>query len=194
MATDCIAQVTFEFHDKLKPVVARFDQTHASTDGGAVLLKEFVRRTPEGVVLREYHPCQRDFLVPQEEIGELNTVRKHLSRVKGGRLAALLSSSPSLSLVISDVLGDRLDVIASGPTVPDPTTPRHLKVALHVSGPAIDPDRSSREPDPVRIDRATTHARERYAPHRVLGTETCIYTMAPDEDFVLDRRGPIVVA
>ena len=51
--------------------------------------------------------------------------------------------------------------------------------------PAIDPDRSSREPDPVRIDRATTHARERYAPHRVLATETCIYTMAPDEDFVL---------
>lgn len=39
MATDCIPQVTFEFYDKLKPVVARFDQTHASTDGGAVLLK-----------------------------------------------------------------------------------------------------------------------------------------------------------
>ena len=39
MATDCIAQVTFEFHDKLKPVVVQFDQSHASTDGGAVLLK-----------------------------------------------------------------------------------------------------------------------------------------------------------
>jgi len=39
MATDCIPQVTFEFHDKLKPVVARFDQAHASTDGGVVLLK-----------------------------------------------------------------------------------------------------------------------------------------------------------
>ncbi|MBI4003333.1 MAG: IS1380 family transposase [Nitrospira defluvii] len=39
MATDCIPQVTFECHDKLKPVVARFDQTHASTDGGVVLLK-----------------------------------------------------------------------------------------------------------------------------------------------------------
>ncbi|MDI3462188.1 MAG: hypothetical protein OJF50_006102 [Nitrospira sp.] len=39
MATDCIPQVTFEFYDKLKPVVARFDQTQASTDGGAVLLK-----------------------------------------------------------------------------------------------------------------------------------------------------------
>lgn len=86
------------------------------------------------------------------------------------------------------------DAVATPYAVPDPTTPRHLKVALHVSGPAIDPDRSSREPDPVRIDRATTHARERYAPHRVLATETCIYTMAPDEDFVLDRRGPIVVA
>lgn len=39
MATDCIPQVTFEFYDTLKPVVARFDQTHASTDGGLVLLK-----------------------------------------------------------------------------------------------------------------------------------------------------------
>ena len=39
MATDCIPQVTFEFYDKLKPVVAQFDQSHASTDGGAVLLK-----------------------------------------------------------------------------------------------------------------------------------------------------------
>ncbi|MDF0668262.1 MAG: transposase [Nitrospira sp.] len=39
MATDCLSQVTFEFCDKLKPVVARFDQTQASTDGGALLLK-----------------------------------------------------------------------------------------------------------------------------------------------------------
>ena len=60
------------------------------------------------------------------------------------------------------------DAVATPYAVPDPTTPRHLKVALHVSGPAIDPDRSSREPDPVRIDRATTHARERYAAHRVM--------------------------
>ncbi|MDH4085976.1 MAG: transposase, partial [Nitrospira sp.] len=39
MATDCIPQVTFKFYDHLKPVVARFDQAQASTDGGAVLLK-----------------------------------------------------------------------------------------------------------------------------------------------------------
>ena len=86
------------------------------------------------------------------------------------------------------------DGAATPYAVPDPTTPRHLKVALHASGPAIDPETASREPDPVRLERATSHARDRYAPHRVLATETCLYTMSPDEDFVLDRRGPIVVA
>ena len=44
MATDCISQVTFEFHDKLKPVVARFDHAQASTDGGVVLLTALDRQ------------------------------------------------------------------------------------------------------------------------------------------------------
>jgi len=56
------------------------------------------------------------------DIYELNTVRKHISSVKGGRLMELLFPSEVLSLILSDVLGDRLDMIASGPTVPDPTT------------------------------------------------------------------------
>jgi glycerate-2-kinase len=56
------------------------------------------------------------------DIHELNTVRKHLSRVKGGQLAEFLFPAPSLSLILSDVLGDRLDVIASGPTTPDGST------------------------------------------------------------------------
>ncbi|MEM8962117.1 MAG: glycerate kinase [Acidobacteriota bacterium] len=55
-------------------------------------------------------------------IDELNTVRKHLDRIKGGRLARLASPAPVLGLVLSDVIGDRLDVIASGPLSPDPTT------------------------------------------------------------------------
>jgi hydroxypyruvate reductase len=55
-------------------------------------------------------------------IGDLNAVRKHLSRVKGGRLARAASRGRLVSLILSDVIGDRLDVIASGPTVPDPTT------------------------------------------------------------------------
>jgi len=55
-------------------------------------------------------------------IDELNTVRKHLSRVKGGRLAKAAYPAHGISLILSDVIGDRLDVIASGPTAPDPST------------------------------------------------------------------------
>jgi hydroxypyruvate reductase/glycerate 2-kinase len=55
-------------------------------------------------------------------IDEMNCVRKHLSRIKGGRLAEAFRGKVLLSLVISDVIGDPLDVIASGPTAPDPTT------------------------------------------------------------------------
>jgi glycerate-2-kinase len=56
------------------------------------------------------------------DIAELNTVRKHLSSLKGGRLAERAGSSPARTLLVSDVVGDRLDTIGSGPTVPDPTT------------------------------------------------------------------------
>jgi len=55
-------------------------------------------------------------------INEMNTVRKHCSRVKGGHLAQLATPAHLLTLVLSDVVGDPLDVIASGPSVPDPTT------------------------------------------------------------------------
>ena len=55
-------------------------------------------------------------------IDELNCVRKHLDRLKGGRLAELAAPARMLGLVLSDVLGDRPDVIASGPLSPDPTT------------------------------------------------------------------------
>jgi glycerate-2-kinase len=55
-------------------------------------------------------------------IEDLNCVRKHLSKVKGGRLAQARGPGALVSLIISDVVGDRLDIIASGPTVPDKTT------------------------------------------------------------------------
>ncbi len=55
-------------------------------------------------------------------IQEMNAVRKHLSQVKGGQLARLVHPATMVSLILSDVVGDPLDVIASGPTVGDPTT------------------------------------------------------------------------
>ncbi len=63
-------------------------------------------------------------------IQEINTVRKHLSQIKGGRLAEKLYPATVLSLIISDVVGDKLDAIASGPTAPDPTTFRDAKNVL----------------------------------------------------------------
>ncbi len=55
-------------------------------------------------------------------INEMNAVRKHLSAIKGGRLAQAFTGKSMISLIISDVVGDPLDVIASGPTTPDPST------------------------------------------------------------------------
>jgi hydroxypyruvate reductase len=63
-------------------------------------------------------------------IGEMNTVRKHLSRIAGGRLAAAAAPAPVLTLAISDVPGDDPSTIGSGPTVPDPTTLEQARAVL----------------------------------------------------------------
>lgn len=55
-------------------------------------------------------------------IQDLNAIRKHMDRLKGGQLVRLARAVPIMTLILSDVIGDRLDIIASGPTVPDPST------------------------------------------------------------------------
>ena len=64
----------------------------------------------------------RSLLACGADIGEVNCLRKHLSRLKGGRLVSLMRGATVLALILSDVPGDRLDTIASGLTVPDPST------------------------------------------------------------------------
>lgn len=86
--------------------------------GGSALL---VAPAP-GLSLADKQETTRLLLASGAEIGEVNAVRKHLSQLKGGGLARLAAPATLLSLIVSDVVGDRLDVIASGPTVGDSST------------------------------------------------------------------------
>jgi hydroxypyruvate reductase len=86
--------------------------------GGSALLT----LPAEGLTLEEKQRINRALLESGAAIGEMNCVRKHLSRIKGGRLAAACAPARVVTLTISDVPGDDPSVIASGPTVPDATT------------------------------------------------------------------------
>jgi len=75
-----------------------------------------------GITLAEKQAVTRALLRSGAAIGDMNALRKHLSRIKGGRLARLAYPAKLVTLSISDVPGDDPSVIGSGPTVPDPTT------------------------------------------------------------------------
>ncbi len=75
-----------------------------------------------GLALSDKKLVTARLLAAGADIRALNTVRKHLSAIKGGQLAAAHSRGPTLAFAVSDVVGDDLSVIASGPTVPDPST------------------------------------------------------------------------
>ncbi|MCX6580884.1 MAG: DUF4147 domain-containing protein [Candidatus Aminicenantes bacterium] len=76
----------------------------------------------EGISLADKQRINDLLIVGGPTIQEINAVRKHLSRIKGGRMGKFFSPARVVSLIISDVVGNNLDVIASGPTAPDPTT------------------------------------------------------------------------
>jgi glycerate 2-kinase len=76
----------------------------------------------EGVSLQDKQQTTKQLLGCGATIHELNTIRKHLSRAKGGQLARAAHPATVVSLILSDVVGDDLDVIGSGPTVPDRST------------------------------------------------------------------------
>lgn len=76
----------------------------------------------EGVSLAEKQALTQILLACGADIREMNAVRKHISRFKGGQLARAAQPARVMALILSDIVGDPLDAIASGPTVPDPTT------------------------------------------------------------------------
>jgi hydroxypyruvate reductase len=86
--------------------------------GGSALLP----LPKEGIKLEEKQRVTEMLLESGASIDEMNAVRKHISNVKGGQLARVAYPATLISLLLSDVVGDRIDVIASGPTVPDEST------------------------------------------------------------------------
>jgi len=108
--------------------------------GGSALLAV----PAEGISLEDKAATTKLLLGSGATIQEMNAVRKHLSAVKGGRLAEAFAPADVLSLVLSDVMGDDLDAIASGPTVPDPVSWERAKRIL------IERDVWDRAPESVR--------------------------------------------
>ncbi|HET7198515.1 MAG TPA: MOFRL family protein, partial [Burkholderiales bacterium] len=99
-----------------------------------------------GVSMAELKALTRELLKCGASIQEINTVRKHLSAVAGGRLAAA-SRAPVVALVVSDVTGDDATHIASGPCAPDPTTVQEARAVLGKYGIAA-PRSLSESPKP----------------------------------------------
>ena len=85
--------------------------------GGSALLE-----APAGIVLADIQATTSALLASGATINEVNCLRKHLSALKGGQLARAVQPAALVALVLSDVVGSPLDVIASGPTAPDSTT------------------------------------------------------------------------
>jgi glycerate-2-kinase len=129
--------------------------------GGSALLVSPL----EGISLDDKQKTTHLLLSSGADIHELNTVRKHISKVKGGRLAQIAFPSPVISLILSDVIGDNLDVIASGPTSPDSSTyhdavqvirkygledkiPRNILDVLHKGKKGLVPE-TPKDEDPV---------------------------------------------
>ena len=116
--------------------LARQDQLVVLISGGGSAL---LALPAPGLTLADKQEVTRALLTCGATIGEINTVRKHLSAIKGGRLAAAAAPARVVTLAISDVPGDDPAVIASGPTVPDPTTFADARAVLakyRIGGPA----------------------------------------------------------
>jgi hydroxypyruvate reductase len=117
---------------------------HRHLDG-----EDVTQRPAPGVTLAQKQSVNRALLASGAGITEMNCVRKHLSAIKGGQLAAACWPARVVSLVISDVPGDDLAVIASGPTVPDPTTLADARDVLTRYGVSPPPEVAAALADPA---------------------------------------------
>jgi hydroxypyruvate reductase len=111
-------QATARMIQQLKAVQSHDVVLFLLSGGASALLADY----PEGADLAQAQQVFELLLKSGADIHEMNVVRKHLSSVKGGQLALLADTDMWCSLILSDVVGDDLSIIGSGPTVPDPST------------------------------------------------------------------------
>ena len=114
----------------------------------------------EGVTLGDVADVTGQLLASGADIVEVNAVRKHLSAVKGGRFAELCAPARVLTVALSDVLGDRLDSIASGPACPDASTSEDALRVVEKYGLALHPrlTEAMKRETPKKLDNATAVA------------------------------------
>jgi glycerate 2-kinase len=132
-----------------------------ASGGGSALLS----LPAPGLSLADKQTVTQALLRSGAAIAEINTVRKHLSAIKGGRLAAAAAPARVVTLAISDVPGDDPAVIASGPTVPDPTTYAEARAILanyRIDPPPAVSDHLSRSADETPKPDDPIFARTRY--------------------------------
>lgn len=120
----------------------------------------------DGLCLKTKQSINQQLLVSGATIGEINCVRRHLSAIKGGRLAAACAPAAVLNLIISDVPGDNPINIASGPTVADPSTcaqalaildQYQIQVPIEVKNALLDSAWESPKPYSPQLPPITTH-------------------------------------
>ncbi|MBR3796531.1 MAG: glycerate kinase [Clostridia bacterium] len=107
------------------------DEVILLISGGGSALFEY---PAEGVTLGEIADITKQLLACGADITEINCIRKRLSGVKGGKLALTIAPAKTFSIILSDVLGDPLDAIASGPAYPDQTTCEDAKAIVEKYG------------------------------------------------------------
>jgi glycerate 2-kinase len=113
--------------------------------GGASALMPLPSR---GITLAKKQKITRSLLASGATIHEINCVRKHISAIKGGQLARLAYPATLVTLILSDVIGDDLDAIGSGPTVPDRSTIADVQAVGAKYGIAIDAAGLAETPKP----------------------------------------------
>lgn len=139
------SKVAGRIFDKVRGLTAEDLVLVLMSGGGSALLA----LPADNITLADKQAINRALLACGASIVEMNTVRKHLSAIKGGRLAVAAAPAQVVTLAISDVPGDDISVIASGPTVPDASTREEALAVLTKYGIAMPPAVSAHLNDPV---------------------------------------------